>query len=153
MRRGSDKRSSRSSQTWAPPPHRRFLFFGISRLENAGLYSAEPPPVLIFQDIQIRMCLDKARDRRQVTARRTGGVGGVDLQPADPGLSRSVRDILGAQVRRGLVMVQVASAPVHDERGDFTRIGKDHVGTVAHHASSDQSRRALFGTVATCVSL
>ena len=52
-----------------------------------------------------------------------------------------------------LVMVQVASAPVHDERGDFTRIGKDHVGTIAHHASSDQSGRVLFGTVGTCVRL
>jgi hypothetical protein len=44
-------------------------------------------------------------------------------------------------------MVQVGSAPVHDERGDFARIGKDHIGTVARHASSDQSGRVLFGTV------
>jgi hypothetical protein len=33
--------------------------------------------------------------------------------------------------------VQLALAPVHDERGDFARIGKDHVGTVARHASFD----------------
>ena len=35
------------------------------------------------------------------------------------------------------VRLKFALALVHDERGDFNRIGKDHVGTVAHHASSD----------------
>jgi hypothetical protein len=41
-------------------------FFEIFRLENAGLYSAEPPSILIFQDIQMRVCVDFARKPDQV---------------------------------------------------------------------------------------
>jgi len=57
---------SRSSLTWTSPHHRKFSFLGISRFENAGLYSAEPPSILIFQDIQIRVCVDYARKPDQV---------------------------------------------------------------------------------------
>jgi hypothetical protein len=49
-----------------PSPPADSDFFKIFRLENAGLYSAEPPPILIFQDIQIRVCVDFARKPDQV---------------------------------------------------------------------------------------
>jgi hypothetical protein len=44
-----------------------FSFFGMSRLETAGLYSAEPPPIVIFQEVPIRVCVDFARKPDQVT--------------------------------------------------------------------------------------
>jgi hypothetical protein len=36
------------SLTSPPPHHRKFSFFGISRLESAGLYSGETPQNLVF---------------------------------------------------------------------------------------------------------
>jgi hypothetical protein len=39
--------------TWKSRHHRGSHFLGYPELENAGLYSAEPPSILIFQDIQI----------------------------------------------------------------------------------------------------
>src|ERR1700694_1414702 len=40
-----------------------------------------------------------------------------------------------------------------NQSADFRRIGKDHVGAVAHHAGCDQGGGALLGTVAASVGL
>jgi hypothetical protein len=36
-----------------------------------------------------------------------------------------------------------------NERVDLTWVGKDHIGTIAHHSGADQSRGVPFGTVVT----
>jgi hypothetical protein len=40
-----------------------------------------------------------------------------------------------------------------NESANLTRVGKDHVRTVTHHASTDQRWCVLFRTVAACICL
>src|SRR6516162_1726892 len=75
---------------------------------------------------------------------------GVVIKPSQPPLFKSVEDL---QCRLWVRSGHRALALVHNERDDFARIGKDHIRAVADHASSDQSRGVLFGTVRTCVGL
>jgi len=70
-----------------------------------------------------------------------------------PDSSADVRFVPKADIGGRNVRFKFALALVHDERCDFTWIGKDHIRAVASHSSSNQGRGILFGAVATRVSL